>query len=86
VITKQKSKTITVDKIPVDVKRKDIKNLHVGVYPPDGKVRVSAPQHMDDEAIRLAIVSRLGWIRRQQKGFARLCKAATRVCQGNGYW
>ena len=72
------TKIITVDNIPVDVKRKDIKNLHVGVYPPDGKVRVSAPQHMDDEAIRLAIVSRLGWIRRQQQGFARQHRESAR--------
>jgi hypothetical protein len=60
---------ITVSDIPVEITRKDIKNLHVGVYPPDGRVRISAPLHLDKEAIRLAVVSRLDWIRRQQKGF-----------------
>lgn len=60
---------IEVRGIPVDVDRKSIKNLHVGVYPPDGRVRVAAPERMDEEAIRLAIVSRLGWIRRQRRGF-----------------
>lgn len=55
--------------MPVDVVRKDIKNLHVGVYPPNGRVRVATPQRLDDEAVRLAVISRLGWIRRQQKGF-----------------
>ena len=60
---------IEVSGIDVEIRRKAIKNLHVGVYPPDGKVRVAAPAHLDDEAVRLAIVSRLSWIRRQQKGF-----------------
>ena len=56
--------------IPVEVVRKDIKNLHIGVYPPNGRVRVAAPLHLDDDAIRMAILSRLGWIRRQQAAFA----------------
>lgn len=60
---------IEVRGIPVDVDRKSIKNLHVGVYPPDGRVRVAAPERMDEDAIRRAVVSRLGWIRRQRKGF-----------------
>lgn len=62
---------IDVSGIPVEIRRKAIKNLHVGVYPPNGKVRVAAPLHLDDEAVRLAIVSRLSWIRRQRQGFAR---------------
>jgi len=61
--------TMEVSGLSVDVVRKDIKNLHVSVYPPNGRVRVAAPQQLDDEAIRLAVISRLGWIRRQQKGF-----------------
>ena len=53
----------------VEVIRKDIKNLHVGVYPPSGRVRVAAPLRLDDNAVRLALVSRLGWIRRRQAEF-----------------
>lgn len=53
----------------VDVVRKDIKNLHLAVYPPGGRVRVAAPEHLDDEAVRLAVVSRLGWIRRKQEDY-----------------
>lgn len=53
----------------MEIVRKDIKNLHVGVYPPKGRVRVAAPLRLDDEAVRLAVISRLGWIRRQQQGF-----------------
>jgi predicted metal-dependent hydrolase len=54
----------------VEVVRKPIKNLHVSVHPPDGRVRVSAPSLLDDEAVRLAVVSRLSWIRRHQRRFA----------------
>lgn len=61
--------TIEVRGIAVEVVRKEIKNLHVGVYPPGGRVRVAAPSRLDDEAVRLAVISRLGWIRRQQAVF-----------------
>ncbi len=61
--------TITVADIPVEVVKKDIKNLHVGVYPPNGRVRVAAPAAMSDNAIRLAVVNRLGWIKRQIHGY-----------------
>lgn len=56
--------------IRVEVVRKPIKNLHLSVHPPEGRVRVSAPLHIDDEAVRLAVVSKLPWIRRHQKIFA----------------
>lgn len=61
--------TISVSGIPVEVVRKDIKNLHLGVYPPAGRVRVSAPLRLGDEEIRLAIVTRLRWIRSKQESF-----------------
>lgn len=60
---------ITVSGIDVQIVRKDIKNLHLGVYPPDGRVRVAVPQHVTDDNIRLAVVSKLSWIRKQQKDF-----------------
>ncbi len=56
--------------MPVEVVRKDIKNLHVAVYPPAGRVRVATPLRLDDDAVRVAVISRLGWIRRQQAQFA----------------
>lgn len=61
---------IVVIDVIVDIVRKDIKNLHLAVYPPNGRVRVAAPLLVDDEAVRLAVVSKLGWIRRQQLKFA----------------
>jgi predicted metal-dependent hydrolase len=58
---------LTVGDINVDVVYKDIKNLHIGVYPPVGRVRVAAPRHLDDEQVRLAVVKRLPWIRKHQR-------------------
>src|SRR3989442_6324841 len=66
-----KRKCIEVRGIPVEIVRKDIRNLHLGVYPPNGRVRVAVPLHLDDEAVRLAVISRLGWIHRQKDGFER---------------
>jgi len=58
---------LTVSGINVDVTYKDIKNLHIGVYPPMGRVRVSAPDQLDDDNVRLAIVNRLPWIKKQRQ-------------------
>lgn len=59
--------TIQLGEIAVDVIQKDIKNVHLSVYPPAGKVRVSAPLRMDLDTIRLFAISKLGWIKRQQR-------------------
>ena len=58
-----------VSGIPVQVVRKPIKNLHLSVYPPDGHVRVAVPLHMTDDNIRLAVISRLSWIKKHQARF-----------------
>lgn len=60
----------TVRGIKVEVVRKDIKNLHLGVYPPHGRVRVATPLVVNDEAVRLAVIDKLGWIKRQKAKFA----------------
>jgi predicted metal-dependent hydrolase len=60
---------ITVHGLVVDVVRKDIKNLHLGVYPPAGRIRVAAPLRVNDETVGLFIISRLSWIKRQQAKF-----------------
>lgn len=60
----------TVSGIKVEVVRKDIKNLHLGIYPPHGRVRVAAPLVVSDEAVRLAVIDKLGWIKRQKAKFA----------------
>lgn len=58
-----------VSGLPITVVRKPIKNLHLAVYPPNGRVRIAVPRIIEDDAVRLAIISKLGWIRRQQKCF-----------------
>lgn len=58
---------IRVAGIDVDIVYKHIKNMHIAVYPPLGRVRVAAPERLDDDAIRLAIVQRLPWIKRQRE-------------------
>src|SRR5690349_217237 len=58
---------IRVAGIDVDVVYKHIKNMHIAVYPPLGRVRVAAPERLDDDAIRLAIIQRLPWIKRQRE-------------------
>jgi predicted metal-dependent hydrolase len=60
---------IRVSGVPVEIVRKGIKNLHLGVYPPHGRVRVAAPLRVSDDAVRLAVVGKLGWIKRQRARF-----------------
>lgn len=60
---------IRVNGVSVEVVRKAIKNLHLGVYPPNGRVRVAAPLAISDDAVRLAVIGKLRWIRRQQARF-----------------
>lgn len=53
--------------IQIDVIRKDIKNVHLSVLPPDGRVRLSAPKRMKEETLRAYTLTRLPWIRQQQR-------------------
>lgn len=62
--------TLELAELAVEVVRKPIKNLHLGVYPPDGRVRIAAPERMSMDAIRLFAVGKLPWIRRQQARFS----------------
>lgn len=63
------SSSISVCGVDVQIDRKEIKNLHIGVYPPHGRVRVATPVKIDDEAVRLAVVSKLSWIKKQVRHF-----------------
>ena len=60
---------IQIADISVEIVKKEIKNMHLSVLPPDGKVRVSAPLAMPDEAITMFVRTKLGWIRKQQAKF-----------------
>ena len=58
--------TIELGDILADVIQKDIKNVHLSVYPPTGRVRISAPLHMSLDTIRVFAISKLGWIKQEQ--------------------
>jgi len=60
---------IRVRGLSVQVVRKAIKNLHLGVYPPNGRVRLAVPVAMSDDAARLAVARKLGWIKKQRAKF-----------------
>lgn len=57
---------IKLGDIPVDVVLKDIKNVHLSVHPPTGRVRISAPKRMSIDTIRVFAISKLDWIKQQQ--------------------
>lgn len=64
--------------IKVDVVLKDIKNIHLSVYPPLGKVRIAAPMRMKIDTIRIYAISKLGWIKKQQQKFRSQVREAPR--------
>lgn len=59
--------TIDLGGIPAEVLRKRIKHVHLSVYPPAGRVQISAPEQMALDTIRVFAISRLAWIRGQQR-------------------
>ena len=61
------AETIDLGGIVVEVVKKDIKNVHLSVYPPTGRVRISAPERMSLDTIRVFAISKLGWIKQQQQ-------------------
>jgi predicted metal-dependent hydrolase len=69
---------LTVRGIEIDVVYKDIKNLHIGVYPPLGRVRVAAPHRLDDELVRLAVIQRLSWIKQRREEFRSAARQSER--------
>jgi predicted metal-dependent hydrolase len=69
---------LVVSGIRVQIVRKNIKNLHLATYPPDGRVRIAVPLHVDNEAVRLAIAAKLGWIRGKQAAFAEQARQSRR--------
>lgn len=56
--------------IEVELVQKDIKNLHLAVYPPDGRVRLAAPKEVNEKTLELYVISKIPWIRKQQRKFA----------------
>jgi predicted metal-dependent hydrolase len=81
------SHDLTINGLPVSIVRKAIKNLHLGVYPPHGRVRVAVPLAVTDEAVRLAVVGKLGWIKRQRAKFkAQPRQSAREMVRGESHY
>jgi len=58
--------TLKLNELDVEVIHKNIKHVHLSVYPPDGRVKVSAPVSMSPDTLRVFVISKLAWIRKQQ--------------------
>lgn len=58
--------------IEIELVQKDIKNLHLAVYPPDGRVRLAAPLDVNEKTLEMYVSSKIPWIRRQQRRFAQI--------------
>jgi predicted metal-dependent hydrolase len=81
------SHNLIVSGLSVEVVRKNIKNLHLGVYPPLGRIRVAAPLAVSDDAVRLAVVGKLGWIKRQRAKFqAQPRQSQRRMLSGESHY
>lgn len=79
--------TLTVGGVLVHLVRKDIKNLHLGVYPPNGRVRVAAPLLISDDAVRLAVIRRLAWIKTRRAKFDQQERQGEReMVTGESHW
>lgn len=61
--------SISSANIEIEVIRKDIKNMHLAVYPPTGRIRLAAPRKTDNEVVRLFAISKIGWIKKHIKTF-----------------
>ncbi len=72
------SKTVCISDISVKTVRKDIKNIHLGVYPPDGKVRMAIPTKTSNEYIRLFLISKERWIKKKQAELAKIQRPSPR--------
>ena len=70
---------LKISSLDVEVDRKDIKNLHLSVHPPEGHVRVAAPQDVDDDEVRTYVISKLGWIKKHQATFQGQDRQSPRV-------
>jgi len=69
---------LTIGSLDIQLQRKIIKHLHISVMPPDGQIRVAAPESMTETAIRMAVIHRIPWIRKQQANFAKQVRQSTR--------
>lgn len=71
--------SIDIGDCTIDIVRKNIKHLHLSVYPPTGRIRIATPLNVDDETVRLFAISKLVWIKRNRRNFEKQEREAPRV-------
>ncbi len=71
---------IRLNDIDVEIIQKNIKNVHLSVYPPKGRVKVSAPESMAIETIRVYVISKLGWIKKRKEKLSGQERETRREC------
>ena len=71
-------KRILIGELEIEIVRKDIKNIHLAVYPPHGKVRLAYPKDVNENTIRLYAISKLSWIKKQQRKFVQQDRLTSR--------
>lgn len=72
-------KTIKLAELSIQVTKKNIKNVHLSVYPPNGRVTMVAPTTTRFDVARAYAVSKLGWIRAQQKKIRNQARESPRL-------
>jgi predicted metal-dependent hydrolase len=65
--------------LEIELVRKEIKNLHLAVYPPDGRIRLAAPIKTDISTLEVYIASKIPWIRKQQRAIDRQPRQSNRL-------
>lgn len=78
--TDNEKQVITIRGISIQIVKKNVKNLHISVLPPKGRVRITSPVKMNEEAIRMAIISRYAWIKKQQIKYQNQERQSIREC------
>lgn len=80
---------IQLGQISIDVTLKNIKNVHLSVHPPAGKVKISAPLEMDIDTIRTFAISKLDWIKKERLKFEKQIRETPReflACESHHLW
>lgn len=78
---------IDISTIEVEVRKRNVKSIRIGVFPPTGRVRVTAPLNYDQSLIESVVLKKMNWIRRQQEGFIKQERLTAReAVSGESYF
>lgn len=74
-----KVEQLKIGGVEIEVTFKDIKNLHLSVHPPEGKVTISSPEFYDLEKVKIYAATKLGWIKKEQRKFKNQARETERL-------